>query len=65
MTDFILEFTKQNPFLSLCVLGSIYYGWKYPWHVHKRAIRSRDIQKHGWPIAPMDADGDIVEGDEK
>lgn len=58
--DFILKFCGEHPFLALCVIGSIYYGWKYPWHVMKRAIRSRDIQKHGWPTAPVDADGDVV-----
>lgn len=60
VADFILAFTKQNPFLSVCVLGSVYYGWKYPWLVLKRSIRSKDIQKHGWPTAPIDADGDVV-----
>ena len=59
--EFILRFVGSHPFLSFLLICAAYYAWKYPWHVLKRAIRSRDIQKHGWPTAPnMDADGDLV-----
>ncbi|ASJ58980.1 hypothetical protein KEM44_21065 [Sinorhizobium meliloti] len=58
--EFILAFCGKHPFLAFIIICSAYYGWKYAWHVLKRAIRSRDIQRHGWPTAPIDADGDIV-----
>lgn len=63
--EFVLKFAGQNPFTFLIIICATYYGWKCPWIVIKRAIRSRDIQKHGWPSAKhMDADGDLVYPDE-
>lgn len=57
------EFALKSPFLSFIIICAVYYAWKAPWVCLKRAIRSRDIQTHGWPKAPMDADGDIVTND--
>lgn len=59
--DFILKFAGQNPLTFFIIVCCTYYAWKAPWLVVKRALRSRDIQRHGWPTAPnMDADGDLV-----
>ncbi len=59
--EFIVKFAAQSPFTFFIIVCCLYYGWKAPWIVLKRAIRSRDIQRHGWPTAPnMDADGDLV-----
>lgn len=59
----ILEFMGGSPFLTFFLALIIGGVIKYPFHVLKRWIRSRDIQKHGWPRAPMDADGDIIKSD--
>jgi hypothetical protein len=32
---------------------------------YNRMLRSRNIIAQGWPKPPMDADGDIIEEDEK
>lgn len=58
--EFILTFARQNPFLTFIIICSVYYAWKAPFICIKRYIRSRDIQAHGWPKAPMDSDGDII-----
>lgn len=59
--EFIYRFAVEAPFLFFCAIIAVYYGWKCPFIVIKRMIRSKDIQRHGWPTAPnMDADGDLV-----
>jgi hypothetical protein len=60
----ILSFAGDHPFLAWCLAWSIwpvYYVAIAPFGLIKRYLRSRDIQRHGWPKNPlMDADGDIV-----
>lgn len=57
--EFALRFVSEHPFITFVLICSVYYCFQAPWEIWKRNIRSRDIQKHGWPIAPMDSDGDI------
>jgi len=34
--------------------------FRYAFHAYNRTLRSRNIAAHGWPVAPMDADGDVI-----
>ena len=59
MTEFY-QFANQHPFLAFCVICAAYYTIKLPFQFSLYYLRSRNIRAHGWPSAPMDADGDIV-----
>ena len=61
--EFILTFAGQHPFLTFIVICCIYYAWKAPFICVKRYIRSRDIQAHGWPTAPLNSDGSLMDAD--
>jgi hypothetical protein len=57
-------FASNNPLTALLIVWIVMYAatrpFKYAMRAYIRRLRSRDIQAHGWPRIPMDADGDIV-----
>lgn len=65
----IYEIINENPFLSFalaCLLLVAIAGLcSFPFKTIHRYLRSRDIQKHGWPPAHCDADGDFKKEDDK
>ncbi len=40
-------------FVSLCVILGV------PHSAYKLRLRAKNIEKHGWPPTPLDADGDV------
>lgn len=60
----LLKFAAENPwlfFFSLCVIAwvltsPLHFGFR----AYNQTLRSRNIVAHGWPAAPIDADGDVV-----
>lgn len=54
------RFMSESPFLTFFLALIIASILKAPFYVTKRWIRHLDIKAHGWPVAPMDADGDII-----
>lgn len=68
MADFLMQFAKESPFLfffcfwiaAWAVTTPITYGFR----AYNRHLRSKNIAAHGWPTAPIDADGDVVYPDE-
>jgi len=56
----IYEFMGSHPVLTFVLAFVAAIVACEPFRTVRRWLRSRDIQKHGWPSAPMDADGDIV-----
>lgn len=55
------EFAVKSPFTMFIIVCAVYYTIKNLIDYFKRRVRSKDIQRHGWPKNPhMDADGDIV-----
>jgi hypothetical protein len=56
----ILDFAADHPVVTVLVVWSLCSVFKMPFWALKRFFRSQNIKRHGWPQAPMDADGDIV-----
>lgn len=56
----LLEFAGEHYVVTILVVWSAASVLKTPFWALNRYFRSRNIAKHGWPAAPMDADGDIV-----
>lgn len=58
------EFAKDSPYLfffgfwiaAWAITAPITYGF----YAYKHTLRSRNITAHGWPTAPINADGDVV-----
>jgi hypothetical protein len=44
-------------FLVIMLVRSIFKSILVAWN---RWLRSRNIRAHGWPRAPIDADGDVI-----
>ena len=60
MTGF-WAFADNHPFLAIIVLWCmIGCPLRILLIMYNRTLRSRHILKHGWPTAPVDADGDVV-----
>jgi hypothetical protein len=60
----MLEFAKANPGYTFLIVWVLAWAatrpfW-YAWVAYNRTLRSRNIVAHGWPTAPVDADGDVV-----
>lgn len=64
MSEFILTFADSHPFLSCLVIivgcEIITAPIKYAFKAYNRSLRAKNIALHGWPQAPIDADGDVV-----
>lgn len=56
----LFHFMDQHTFIAFCMICAVYYTIKLPFWILNRYFRSRNIRAHGWPPAPMDADGDIA-----
>lgn len=63
MAEFYV-FAGEHPILTVILamtaasaVRSIFY---YPAWAYNRRLRAANIAAHGWPTAPMDADGDVV-----
>jgi len=60
----VWEFANNHPFIALILayllMAPVRYGCKYGFKVYNRRLRSKNIAAHGWPTAPVDADGDVV-----
>lgn len=60
----MLEFAKANPgytFLIFWVAAwAVTRPFYFAWSAYNRRLRSQNIAAHGWPSAPIDADGDVV-----
>lgn len=60
----ILAFAGEHPVVAIltvwAVCGVVKVVIKMPFWALNRLLRSRNIAKHGWPAAPVDADGDVV-----
>lgn len=69
MTDFLLRFANEHPFLLF--IGALFLLWawlapfSYLFRAYNRTLRSRNIVAQGWPKAPIDADGDVVYPDKE
>lgn len=59
MHDF-WTFAGEHYIVLLFIVWSAATVLKSPFWALNRYFRSRNIAQHGWPTAPMDADGDIV-----
>ena len=56
----LFRFMSDSPFLTFFLALIIAEVLKAPFIVAKRWIRHLDIKAHGWPAAPLDADGDVI-----
>lgn len=56
----IWEFASNSPWLAFFLALIVASVLKSPFWALNRFFRSRNIAKHGWPTAPIDADGDVV-----
>lgn len=58
------NFATNNPgytFLIVLVLAwASVQPFRFAWLAYNRSLRQRSIVAHGWPTAPVDADGDVV-----
>lgn len=50
-------FADRNPLVVIIVVLILA---NIPRHLWKAWMRHRNIKAHGWPTAPIDADGDVV-----
>lgn len=58
------EFANGKPYLAFFIVvllvflaRSVLYRISHMW---SRWLRSQNIKRHGWPTAPIDADGDVI-----
>lgn len=58
------EFANNQPdaavfiaFFAMCVAIAIV---RLPFRFWNRWLRHKNIAQHGWPTAPVDADGDVI-----
>jgi hypothetical protein len=60
----VLDFSGSHPGLAfLCLVVAAVTVASPFWRAFKsynRRLRSRNIDLHGWPHPPLDADGDVV-----
>lgn len=58
------EFAQHSPYLTFFAFWIACYAATRPfyfaWSAYNRHLRSKNIAAHGWPTAPVDADGDVV-----
>ncbi len=60
----MIEFAQSSPYLTFFLAWLIAWAFtrpfRYAFLAYNRHLRAKNIAAHGWPRAPMDADGDIV-----
>ena len=58
------DFAKANPGTTLLIIWVLAWAavqpFRYLFLAFNRSLRSRNIAQHGWPTAPIDADGSVV-----
>ena len=58
------NFATANPGTAFLIVVVLAWAFVQPFHfafrAYNRRLRSRNIAAHGWPTAPIDADGDVV-----
>ena len=59
--EMFLKWSAENPGLFLGILVTAYMIAILAFRLMRRYIRHLDIQRHGWPPAPLDADGNLVD----
>lgn len=63
MSDF-WRFATEYPGHAFFIIALALYAatrpFRYAMIAYRRRLRHLDIQAHGWPMTPMDADGDII-----
>lgn len=60
----MMEFATTNPGYTFLIVWVLAWAatrpFHYAWLGYNRRLRARNIAVHGWPNAPIDADGDVV-----
>lgn len=60
----MIEFANQNPGYAFLIVWVVAWACVQPFRLasasYARRLRSKNIAAHGWPVAPIDADGDVV-----
>ena len=60
----MLGFATANPGYTFLIIWVIAWAFaqpfKYAYYAYRRRLRAQNIWRYGWPMVPMDADGDIV-----
>ena len=68
MTPHVWTFMGDHPVLTVIlalIAGSVAKAAiRLPFIMYRLRVRERNISLHGWPQPPMDADGDIIVGDQ-
>lgn len=64
MSAELWTFATTNPGTTLLIVAVLAWAvtrpfWFAAW-AYNRTLRARNIAAHGWPAAPIDADGDVV-----
>ena len=62
--QWLIDLATTSPLCAFVLICSAYYLAKailwMPYNFYKRWCRHRAIMMHGWPTAPIDADGDVI-----
>jgi hypothetical protein len=56
----LYQFMGEHPVVTILIVWAAAGVLKMPFWITNRYFRSKNIRAHGWPTAPMDADGDVV-----
>lgn len=54
------DFAAQHPVMAIVLTYIIMAPVRYSYRAYSRYLRHKNIAAHGWPTAPVDADGDVV-----
>ncbi len=54
------DFANNHPITTLILAYLIMAPVRYAFKAYNRYLRHKNILAHGWPAAPVDADGDVV-----
>lgn len=60
MWDFAGAHPGTAMFLAAAAALAFVAPWRYAFAAWKMYLRSKNIAAHGWPKAPMDADGNVA-----
>lgn len=58
------QFAEHNPLLAIALTYLLMAPVRYAYKAYNRRLRHKNILAHGWPIPPVDADGDIIKKEE-
>lgn len=60
----VWDFASAHYIVALLALWIVAWACVQPFRcafrAYNRSVRGRNIAAHGWPVPPVDADGDIV-----